>query len=659
MSVTQTIANTGDGYTPMLDSVRNLATAAGNYVDKMQSFMGMKGSSSHIRDLYTNGFLAQDSIYNPNFFVRAFDEPTYLTFRIEFITDPTETQYRNTAYNNNGAIGGYRSWLYSTMFDYMPEPFLEDFSISGKRDSSLGRMYSTEGYLDMNLGDHGRAAMLHNFKAALKDIENNFPYYFKSVSGLQSLTMVDPTYGARLKDAELTIECEEGLDLKITQLINMYRKIVWDDTYQRWVLPDMMRYFGMRIYISEIRLFHSMEKRNVNLKGNPSVYDFTNTKIRNATHLPLDNKDLWETANNAVATGTAISNAFLGTNSYITEAVNRVGEMMNTASTVISGIDDIMNDLMLCNNAINDVMPTLCFECHMCEFDISNSLDYIGSMYNNTHDSKAVKPVIKIKVGQVKEKQAYPLNKFLLANNEGYAKVINGNYRTSPPTEEFIDSFANLSKERDNGMGYQGQYVSDEVLNRRYQNPSLHARISEYNSNLGHSMGDSKASVISRKRLGEKINDSLEDMNYSIEGSSQIAAAAALTAAGMNEAASFVRKVTDDNTSGFAGTDSTATHPDKNTTNRIENLGEILRDAADKIYNGAELKSLALSDQRRAQLADYLFDEYIDGMINSTATMSPELKNILRAYKTIKSEDIPLPTATSKTEIKNFSIING
>ena len=89
---------------------------------------------------------------------------------------------------------------------------------------------------------------------------------------------------------------------------------------------------------------------------------------------------------------------------------------------------------------------------------------------------------------------------------------------------------------------------------------------------------------------------------------------------------------------------------------KVEN---ILKEAADKIYNGAELKSLALTDQRKAQLADYLFDEYIEGMINSKATASPELKSILKAYKAIKNNDAPVSTATSKKDIKNFSAING
>ena len=97
---------------------------------------------------------------------------------------------------------------------------------------------------------------MRKIKMALKDIQNNFPYYFYSIEGLSSLNKIDPKTGRRANEGELTIKCYEGIDLKITQLLQMIRKVMWDDIYQRWALPDMMRYFSMRIYISEIRTFH-------------------------------------------------------------------------------------------------------------------------------------------------------------------------------------------------------------------------------------------------------------------------------------------------------------------------------------------------------------------------------------------------------------------
>ena len=54
-------------------------------------------TSATVRDVNTNGFLASKSIYRPKYFVRAFDEPTYLTFKLEFMFNNN----RNALYNNN------------------------------------------------------------------------------------------------------------------------------------------------------------------------------------------------------------------------------------------------------------------------------------------------------------------------------------------------------------------------------------------------------------------------------------------------------------------------------------------------------------------------------------------------------------------------------
>ena len=52
-----------------------------------------------VRDINTNGFLATNSVYVPNYFVRAFDEPTYLTFKLEFLFhNPRLKQYVSMYY---------------------------------------------------------------------------------------------------------------------------------------------------------------------------------------------------------------------------------------------------------------------------------------------------------------------------------------------------------------------------------------------------------------------------------------------------------------------------------------------------------------------------------------------------------------------------------
>jgi hypothetical protein len=102
--------------------------------------------------------------------------------------------------------------------------------------------------------------MLVDFIEKWNTLQNNYQYYFQNISGIDSLLKIDPKRGIRVpKDGKVTLRMLEGLDLKITHLLNLYRKIAWDDVYQRWILPDMMRYFMMDIYITEFRIFHQSQ----------------------------------------------------------------------------------------------------------------------------------------------------------------------------------------------------------------------------------------------------------------------------------------------------------------------------------------------------------------------------------------------------------------
>jgi len=167
---------------------------------------------------------------------RTFDEPTYYTFRMLFYSDDDR---------DNGAT--------NVNFDRIPQPL---FSNQFNEEMDARNYYSTSQYLwDMN--EIVRVDLLEEFKAKWNQLQEQFQWYFQSVSGLNSLMSVVPGRGKRVaQDARLVIKTLEGLDQKITYLLNLYRKIAWDDTYQRWILPDMMRYFRITLYITEFRTFH-------------------------------------------------------------------------------------------------------------------------------------------------------------------------------------------------------------------------------------------------------------------------------------------------------------------------------------------------------------------------------------------------------------------
>lgn len=649
MAITDQILGIGKGYRNTLSSIGNIAGSAGSIIRKIKSLNGKEMSAGAIRDLNTNGFLAQNSQFVPKFFARAFDEPTYLSFRVEFMFNDPDNVIRNTAYNNQGVIdSALMTSFYSSMYDNMPEPFLNDFT-NGRHyanDVSVGVLYSTENYLDFNLGDHGRAAILHNFKRALKDIQDNFPYYFTKISGLDSLTTIAPESGMRVKDGEITLDCMEGIDLRITQLLQMYRKIVWDDVYQRWALPDMMRYFGMRIYVSEMRLFSDVKYEN----GSINTWDLSKDAYRNMTYngqfddTGIDGINSYRNKAGLLTQATAVSQSFLGTKSIITKALNYTSGTANTALGAYDSITGALNQLEYCNNAINEIMPTICFECHMCEIDINNTLSHISELSSSHDGNTPPAPKIKIKVGQVREKQSYPLNATLKTGDDGYVKTILEYMDTDGKTDSVlsnIKSFNDIFNARDNNIGYAGNYLNDDALNKRYAHPKFEHRQADYIDNLISSVGITKGETLGVKRMPGINIDNNDRMNYIPGTSSQSAAKSSLFAAAMNEAVSIATHigVSDD----IVGTKSLATNPQNEQVSAMRSIGEMMNAAVERIYNGPEMKSMAaqgVSDEKRAKIANNSFDAFIRQLEESTATSEDyNMRTFLKNYRVIQNEE--------------------
>lgn len=382
------------------NDISNGATTISSVLRSLNSIVSRSMSSSEIRERYTNGFYnTSSSIYTPKVYSKMFDEPTYLTFRIEFDFRPYKEENVKTVDPNTYGI--------NNGFNKMPEPLL-----SYDKDNEY---YSTANYLNDNLGEYYRSKLLKDFINGLKDIQDNYPYYFTSIEGLNTLTKVTPEQGIRInsENSTITIKCLEGLDLKITSLMQMYRKIAWDDVYQRWILPDMMRYFGINIYVSEIRLFHSYAIPN---KIRPGVYDF-DTNFMNSSTLSDAKPSLLSKAGNLLNSAIATSVRLVGNNNNVVNGISAADSIIDAIISVNSAVKS--NAYKLCDNAINDFMPTIKYECHMCEFDISDSNEHISSLSSAKSEIASPEPTIKIKIGNVTEKMVFPLQSGSL-NLSGY-----------------------------------------------------------------------------------------------------------------------------------------------------------------------------------------------------------------------------------------------
>ena len=196
-------------------------------------------------------------------FKEGYDDPTYMTFRIEFgdwgasVLDRSIIQTGTTVFR-------------PTFNDYDALPIgLLNCPAPGNSDNAYWQSDSPEDYTNFNnirmysafqylrsRNEDTRAKYLYYFVNGLFEIQKNYPFIFKKISGVQELEKFDPASGQRLKTpAKITLECFEGLDLRIRTLMEFYRKAAWDDVYQRWILPENMREFKMIIYVFERRIF--------------------------------------------------------------------------------------------------------------------------------------------------------------------------------------------------------------------------------------------------------------------------------------------------------------------------------------------------------------------------------------------------------------------
>ena len=204
-------------------------------------------------------------------FRSGFEDPTRLMFKVEFgdwgcsvlDTETIKNQQKTSLYNN----------IYYEDYDQFPMGLLDlnFLEFDNTENWSNQEHYNTYNYL-MNRNEDARASYIKTFVQGLYEIQRSMPYLFKKITGLEKLTSFEPGKGVRLKDAKITLECYEGIDLKIRTLLEMYRKAAYDDVWQRWILPDIYRYFKMIIYVFDRRILQTGYKWDKSTGNATAVY---------------------------------------------------------------------------------------------------------------------------------------------------------------------------------------------------------------------------------------------------------------------------------------------------------------------------------------------------------------------------------------------------
>lgn len=233
-----------------------------------------------------------------------------------------------------------------------------------------------------NINEPARAKMLASFRNMLHTISTNAPWHFQSISGLDSLFKIDPTKNTRvLDDAIITLECLEGIDMKITAMIDAYRKASWDSIGHRWMLPENMKNFKCYIKIIDYREFHRTKflETKAGKMGDPEM----NNSFEDSVHDKIFGD----------GDGESITN---GASQKMKNLIS------NLTNTVLSDNETTADDSFI---------PSIILECDLCEFDFMNySPPFVQSSISmgDVGDSQATQ-TIKFKVGRVREVSRYDL----------------------------------------------------------------------------------------------------------------------------------------------------------------------------------------------------------------------------------------------------------
>ena len=294
--------------------------------------------------------------YNKNtYFDEDYEEPTYLSFKLEFGN-------WGASINDDEAdriLWEVQDKQYQTYDDLPMGLFNPNFSIpdSESYDSKLENVshYSAVEYL-YRRNEDTRAEYLQAFIKGWYDLQKNYQFYFQEISGVSKLFVTDTKKGLRLEEGtKITVKClEDSLDQRIRYLLTLYRKAAWDDNWQRWILPDIYRYFHMYIYISENRLFHAatsdfLTKTNEDIvTGSEENISYPNNDYNNI-------QILTNLAENITA------------DNYAQMVISSA-----TAGDVAAGTITTNVNSSLTLAALNGFAPVTVLDCGPCEFDITS-----------------------------------------------------------------------------------------------------------------------------------------------------------------------------------------------------------------------------------------------------------------------------------------------
>lgn len=196
-----------------------------------------------------------------------YQDPTFLSFVILFnVSDHT----------NSPLLSGAAEEFYVNQLGATKKP--PEAVKKNSKDTNRLSALSSSGTSGSIKFYEERLEALVKFKTALLDINRNTPWFFQGLQGVdRAITNFNPTtpyYGG--DDAKLTLSCLESINLRVSGLMHLYRKAVFDEVKWNWILPENLRKFSMIVYVTEVRKIQNMSK--ITLSGVPKKIDLAAIK---------------------------------------------------------------------------------------------------------------------------------------------------------------------------------------------------------------------------------------------------------------------------------------------------------------------------------------------------------------------------------------------
>lgn len=301
-----------------------------------------------------------------------YEDPTYLGFYFRISTSSTKP-------------ADAKSGVIEAAYDYYTDGL---FRAADDPNSAI--------YYLKSRGEGKRAEMLTEFVDKFTTLINNSPWYLTSVSGVGDLWKFDPAVNFRGKEKKITFETLESIDLKITYLLDLYRKASFDTQYMRYMLPENLRFFSCELTVAEIRNIQTVISEP--LGGDP--IDETLTRRYSDKTLDAAAASL-----GLPITGREIKAAFSGGDGA-KGAWNDAKKSLR--DKLLGSQSSDSNKFPLTLSSFNEIATFLTFELSSCEFSIYDEAPKFLDALKNTAEGEAVNS-FSIKVNHISEKNTYGL----------------------------------------------------------------------------------------------------------------------------------------------------------------------------------------------------------------------------------------------------------